>query len=126
MSDELEPCPWCGGEVASFQDSSHSTAWDIACFNEGCPVTPHVWAITEEKAIAAWNTRTDGIPSQDALIRAALEAVIEKTALMPTHIPANPRLAYHAALDAVESHIRALANDPQALAAIKAKAEGQV
>lgn len=59
----------------------------------------------------------------EAIVRTALERAAEKTALMPMTIPANPRLAYHAALEAVDQHIRALAADPEAVAEIIAAAK---
>lgn len=64
------------------------------------------------------------LPSPDQYIRAALEAAAGKTALMPTNIPRDPRSAYHAALDAIENHIRAMCDNPDAMAAIRQKAEG--
>lgn len=60
------------------------------------------------------NTRTDTIPSPDALIRAALEAAAKKAWIKGWMHP-----------DEIASTIRALADDPEALAAIVAKAEGR-
>jgi hypothetical protein len=59
------------------------------------------------------NTRTDSIPSQDALIRAALEVAA---------IEAEKYTDCCQSCAGVGRRIRALADDPQALAAIKAKA----
>jgi predicted short-subunit dehydrogenase-like oxidoreductase (DUF2520 family) len=61
-------------------------------------------------------------PSPEAIVKAALERAREMTALMPMQIPANPRLSYHAALEAVDQHIEALACDPAEVAAIIKKA----
>jgi Lar family restriction alleviation protein len=58
MSDDLKPCPFCGGEPFSFEDYGHSTAWEVGCSNAQCRVEPHVWEKTKDEAIASWNTRT--------------------------------------------------------------------
>lgn len=56
MRDELKPCPFCGGvpkmEVLGGPGSSHRT---IQC--QRCKCDLH-WQITEDLAVAAWNTRT--------------------------------------------------------------------
>lgn len=70
MSD-LKPCPFCGGEASIFEDSSHSTAYEVACFNGDCKVEPHVWEETKSVAIDAWNTRTI---DPAAIWREAIEA----------------------------------------------------
>jgi len=66
MSDELKTCPFCGGEASSFEDSGHSTAWEIGCFNGQCSAEPHVWEKTKAEAIAAWNTRAARIEELEA------------------------------------------------------------
>ena len=58
MSDDLKPCPFCGGEPFSFEDYGHSTAWEVGCSNSQCRVEPHVWEKTKDEALASWNTRT--------------------------------------------------------------------
>jgi hypothetical protein len=87
---------------------------------------------TDAEAIAAWNTRTDSIPSEDALIRAALEAaakMIEGTAYT-SHGDGRSLEPVSAGLAGMDMHhatiaatIRAMKDNPDALAAIKAKAE---
>jgi hypothetical protein len=76
-------------------------------------------------------TRTDTIPSPDALIRAALEEAADAcTDNTWRHLGDD---AYSRGLDrgaleqasACAASVRSLANDPEALAAIKAKAEGR-
>ena len=58
MSDDLKPCPFCGGEPFSFEDYGHSTAWEVGCSNSQCRVEPNVWEKTRDEALASWNTRT--------------------------------------------------------------------
>jgi len=57
MSDELKPCPFCGGEASIRIDTSHSTACLIGCATMGC-FGHEQWEETEAEAIAAWNRRT--------------------------------------------------------------------
>jgi len=56
MSDELKPCPFCGGEASIRIDTSHSTACLIGCATMGC-FGHEQWEETEAEAIAAWNHR---------------------------------------------------------------------
>lgn len=56
---ELKPCPFCGEDPGACHDASHSSAFEIECFNQCCNAKPIVWEVTEAKAVAAWNTRTD-------------------------------------------------------------------
>ena len=73
MTDELKPCPFCGGEAACIEDGSHSTAWEIGCYNGQCAAEPSVWEPRKEMAIAAWNTRA-APPLNDPLVLALVEA----------------------------------------------------
>jgi len=75
MSDELKTCPFCGGEASSFEDSGHSTAWEIGCFNGQCSAEPHVWEKTKAEAVAAWNTRADRIEELEVKLARAVEAL---------------------------------------------------
>jgi len=76
---ELKNCPFCGGDAGEWPDQNHSTGWDIGCFNDGCDIQPHVWAVHRETARDQWNTRTPD-PAQ---IRA--DALREAAALIMTH-----------------------------------------
>ena len=73
-----------------------------------------------EAAYFAQYTRSDTIPSQDALICAALEEVFDAIGAIPCEVGDTKH--YWKCQDA----IRALADNPDALAAIIAKAEGRV
>lgn len=58
MSDELKPCPFCGGKAGLLPDSEHSTAMIVTHYSEGCPADEiWCWHISEEEAVKAWNTR---------------------------------------------------------------------
>lgn len=59
MSDDLKPCPFCGGKASKTPDPSHSTGWEVGCFSGKCDVEPHVWAVHLETAMMQWNTRAD-------------------------------------------------------------------
>lgn len=58
MSDELKPCPFCGGKAlymeADYQDSRHK----IICNSHSeCPVRPVVSASARRHVITDWNNR---------------------------------------------------------------------
>lgn len=76
---ELKPCPFCGGEAHLFEDNSHSTAFDVGCWHQDCPVNPQAWGKTREKAIAAWNTRA-ALPEVQAIVAEAVAAEREACA----------------------------------------------
>ncbi len=71
MSDLL-PCPFCGGEASAVEDTSHSTAYAVGCFNGACALEPYVWDTSKAVAIAAWNRRA--LPATDARAEALKEA----------------------------------------------------
>lgn len=61
MTDELLPCPFCGGEAEELIQSSRPT---IRCKNStkpvaGCGVRPEVWAFERGEAIKHWNARAE-------------------------------------------------------------------
>ena len=75
MSDELKPCPFCGGEAIYTSRSNHNevSGWQnavdhwIFCETEGCYV--HVGMLeTKIEAVAAWNTRALPTPTYDDLV----------------------------------------------------------
>ncbi len=80
MSDDLKPCPFCGGEAYLRDDVSHSTAFFIGCSTVGCFGEIH-WEQTAAEAIAAWNARTTplaealAVPQIKALVGAAKRAL---------------------------------------------------
>ena len=59
MSEELKPCPFCGGEATlDHVNGSHGELWDIFCSTRSCEIRPcTVWFTTEQDAIEAWNRR---------------------------------------------------------------------
>lgn len=59
MSDELKPCPFCGGEAKAFYCEESGT-FDVQC--QQCGAIPFIGSRTSEKktmadVIAAWNAR---------------------------------------------------------------------
>lgn len=54
MSEELKPCPRCGGEMSVFQTDGYT--WDVMCDSPDC-IDEQVF-VTREDAIAAANRRT--------------------------------------------------------------------
>lgn len=70
MSEELKPCPFCGGkaELTKFDDDS----WDVVCDNENCNrVVMTTLTHTKERAIELWNNRPfpwhTGTPIEEGL-----------------------------------------------------------
>lgn len=59
MSEELKPCPFCGGEAMAFRCEESGT-FDVQC--QQCGAIPFIGSRTSEKktmadVIAAWNAR---------------------------------------------------------------------
>lgn len=57
-TDELKPCPFCGGEAFIRYDESHSTAFFVGCSDWDC-FGNMMWAETEAEARRKWNTRAE-------------------------------------------------------------------
>lgn len=64
MTNELKPCPFCGGEAIirtyrTFIDEYHGigTKYYVACSE--CLADRHLGKLTENEAIEAWNTRAE-------------------------------------------------------------------
>lgn len=60
MSNELKPCPFCGGEAKILIHTFHALPLpsnvQVGCTKCGCRTDP--WYGTKREAIDAWNTRT--------------------------------------------------------------------
>lgn len=61
MSDELKPCPFCGGEARAFYSEEGGT-FDVQC--QRCGAIPFIGSRTSEirtldGVIAAWNARAE-------------------------------------------------------------------
>lgn len=54
MSEELKPCPFCGGESKLIQEQDFSSCYAVSCKSCGAST---LWQI-KENAIFAWNRRT--------------------------------------------------------------------
>lgn len=60
MSDDLKPCPWCGGPAhfKSFTDGFIRTRYSVGCSTSGCMGMDTVISYrTREEAAGAWNRR---------------------------------------------------------------------
>ena len=69
MSDELKPCPFCGGEARAFRCEESGTL-DVQC--QQCGAIPFIGSRTSEKktmadVIAAWNARAAVTDEQFAM-----------------------------------------------------------
>lgn len=61
MSEELKPCPFCGGEARAFRCEESGT-FDVQC--QQCGAIPFIGSRTSERktmadVIAAWNARAE-------------------------------------------------------------------
>ena len=56
MTDELKPCPFCGGEA---HISASSDGYGVECWNRRCIDMQMDELPTEAEAIDAWNTRAE-------------------------------------------------------------------
>ena len=57
MTDELKPCPFCGGEAIKYLSMYEDRAF-VGCADEECKVM--VRRETSQEAIDAWNRRAKG------------------------------------------------------------------
>ena len=57
MSDQLEPCHFCGGSVFMEFSSSPIENWGFNCENPDCDMLATLIAGKREDAIKTWNTR---------------------------------------------------------------------
>lgn len=62
MTKKLKRCPFCGSEAETYSESYYPFSSDIKykviCTNDKCQVSTR-WFKSEEKAIKAWNKRTE-------------------------------------------------------------------
>lgn len=56
MTEELKPCPFCGGEVG-VDYSDFNRFYEICCSNLDCIAIVSIDHKEKSKAIKAWNTR---------------------------------------------------------------------
>lgn len=72
MTDELEPCPFCGGEAETcsyYFEEKDMTSWQVRCKGRPCKVERPCYTAdsfisfaTEAEAVEAWNTRAERMP----------------------------------------------------------------
>ncbi|MEQ1977395.1 Lar family restriction alleviation protein [Xenorhabdus sp. SGI240] len=64
MTDELKPCPFCGGE----SDVSEEFGGKYYVYCGDCSVEQTEPSETEEEAIAAWNQREHPVTSEQMIL----------------------------------------------------------
>lgn len=79
MSEELKPCPWCGGQAALTNVRMSDHTFRVGCYNDSCGVRPATdyYGSREQpssanEVIAAWNSRSTDT-SEVSRLREALE-----------------------------------------------------
>lgn len=105
MSEELKPCPFCGGEATR---TTMRRFKYVSCENSDCSMVVEAGAFfsREEDAIAAWNTRTgederiaQAVAAERARVVAALEAqLIPIQSTVPPHPALQRIMLYNGAL----------------------------
>lgn len=100
MSDELKPCPFCGGEAKKGSLSGDEQNWMIWCRDCGIPSSEMgVSGETFEDMTEAWNTRT-ALQSR-AKLRAKIEALRRVMPKCDVAQAIREMNIHNAALDAV-------------------------
>ena len=76
MSDELKPCPFCGGE-AKLEETNYLGVF-VRCLKCGTKTT---YRLSSSLAVKIWNSRTqpEFTPDELDVIRKALEAYAQKS-----------------------------------------------
>lgn len=70
MSEELKPCPMCGGEAREFH-GVNGIGNSVECLSCGVSISkPNI-----DDAIKAWNRRADHIVDATAMIQAAQKEI---------------------------------------------------
>jgi hypothetical protein len=59
--EKLKPCPFCGSSDMVILDDGYS--WIVDCASETCPASPQTLGATRDDALAAWNTRSEPVPT---------------------------------------------------------------
>ena len=79
MSEELKPCPFCGGEARCEPNPDqghkyHPTCY-VVCDECGASSNPYNDRLDRGQAIAAWNSRTPPTSNAEGLREAAAKAI---------------------------------------------------
>lgn len=76
MTEELKPCPFCGGPA------THEPCGDIGCAEDGCGVVAMVYCFGDhENTVERWNKRPieDGLRAENERLRGALERILKES-----------------------------------------------
>lgn len=103
MSEQLKPCPFCGGEAQLSRDDSDDPI--IRCLS--CLVTMGEAGGGTREVVASWNKRADAYA---AGLKAGAEAMREEAAKVCENLVASCRMLRMPSGDAefCRNHIRAL------------------
>ena len=74
MSDELKPCPFCGGKAILALEEHTFDGAEVTCIECGCQGGHYEYDPLGNEAASGWNTRTDTI--QSAAYVAGLEKAL--------------------------------------------------
>jgi Lar family restriction alleviation protein len=64
MTDEMKPCPFCGGDDIHLFQSKITEDWVIQCHGIGCWIRFTILASEKDEVVAAWNRRAEPKPKE--------------------------------------------------------------
>jgi len=91
MSEELKPCPFCGGPAELRKTPN---MYMVECANAGCGSNPDVLQILKQDAIAAWNCRAP-VAARELDVEAERLQTFEQWWATPTTSTAAPYTFMH-------------------------------
>ena len=76
MSEELLPCPFCGGEMGADDIEEREPGHAVPGFDVSCECGAAMYAYDRNSAIRDWNRRSSAIDPSDDSMRRALGAIV--------------------------------------------------
>lgn len=124
MTEQLKPCPFCGGEsdADTLQGHRGDQRHFVSCRDENCVgfvADPYLTFATQREAIAAWNRRAD-----DEAVRALAKAFVIRQEREP-HMESNIFSDLRVGLVKWNGDMTGFVLTPLGVAALKIAEEGK-